>query len=185
MFLGSKRLEWFLGLSPASGGNPSKNIKIFSFRMNYLNFSLDFCRDANEPVPGYEPEPKTWIFGKFSNPVPEPKPRIGFLKSRNPTPNPQWQNLKPTNRTDLRFVAGLYLWIFVGYGNEWILYLASASDCSLFLVTYLFRRQSSGPKFIRTSNCLAKKIRKIPKIFEKKIKIIFERKGLHHWLGLN
>jgi hypothetical protein len=32
-----------------------------------------FIRDANEPKPGFELEPKIRIFGKFSNPNPSSK----------------------------------------------------------------------------------------------------------------
>jgi hypothetical protein len=53
-------------------------------------------RDANEPVPGFEPEPKTRFFGKFSNPepVPEPEPESDFSKTLYPNPNPCLEVLK-------------------------------------------------------------------------------------------
>jgi hypothetical protein len=51
-------------------------------------------RDANEPVPGFEPEPKTRFFGKFSNPEPVPEPESDFLKTLYPNPNPCLEVLK-------------------------------------------------------------------------------------------
>jgi hypothetical protein len=55
----------------------------------YLGIGLrDFSRDANAPEPGFEPEPKPRNFGKFSNPVPEPKAEFEFLRARNPNRPP-------------------------------------------------------------------------------------------------
>jgi hypothetical protein len=45
-------------------------------------------RDANEPVLGFEPEPKTRFFGKFSNPEPVPEPESDFFKTLYLNPNP-------------------------------------------------------------------------------------------------
>jgi hypothetical protein len=39
-------------------------------------------RDANEPESGFEPEPKTRKFGKFSNPEPVPDPESDFFKTK-------------------------------------------------------------------------------------------------------
>jgi hypothetical protein len=51
-------------------------------------------RDANEPVPGFEPEPKTRFFGKFSNPEPVPEPESDFLRTQYLNPNPSLKILK-------------------------------------------------------------------------------------------
>jgi hypothetical protein len=53
---------------------------------------LEFFRDANEPIPGFEPEPKTRFFGKFSNP--EPVPESDFLRTQYLNPNPSLKFLK-------------------------------------------------------------------------------------------
>jgi hypothetical protein len=51
-------------------------------------------RDANEPVPGFEPEPKPRFFGKFSIPEPVPEPESDFFKTLYPKPNPSLEDLK-------------------------------------------------------------------------------------------
>jgi hypothetical protein len=51
-------------------------------------------RDANETVPGFEPEPKTRFFGKFSNPEPVPEPESDFLRTHYLNPNPSLKFLK-------------------------------------------------------------------------------------------
>ncbi len=80
------RIKFVQQIAQNNQKNNSRIFLIFSFNSKFQQIKH---RDANEPVPGFEPEPKTRFFGKITNPEPEPKPRIGFLKTRNPNPNPK------------------------------------------------------------------------------------------------
>jgi hypothetical protein len=65
-----------------------------NFQINILTLFAPKTRDANEPVPGFESEPKTRFFGKFSNPEPVPEPESDFLRTQYLNPNPSLKYLK-------------------------------------------------------------------------------------------
>ncbi len=52
------------------------------------------CRDANEPVPGFETEPKTRFFWKIFKPRTRTRTRVWFFKNAVPEPKPMFKSFE-------------------------------------------------------------------------------------------